>query len=76
MTTLKELQENFQRGILAGDDAILSAVKDSSKEDREVLFGVQVVVSGNHCSTIGFGAVGGAATGPEGARAWERVKSR
>ena len=40
MSTLKELQETFQRGILAGDDAILGEVKDSSKERREVLFGV------------------------------------
>ena len=40
MTTLKELQESFQRGILAGDDKILSEVKDSGKERREVLFDV------------------------------------
>ncbi|MET0842133.1 MAG: DNA-binding domain-containing protein, partial [Methyloceanibacter sp.] len=34
---LRELQDSFQRGILAGDDAILGEVKDSAKE---VLFGV------------------------------------
>ena len=31
MTTLKELQETFQRGILARDDKILSEVNDSGK---------------------------------------------
>jgi hypothetical protein len=40
MSSLKELQESFQRGILAGDDAILSEIKDSPKEKRKVLFGV------------------------------------
>jgi len=40
MTTLKELQESFQRGILAHDDKILSEVNDSGKERREVLFDV------------------------------------
>jgi hypothetical protein len=40
MKSLKELQETFQRGILAGDDAILAEVKDSDKESRNVLFGV------------------------------------
>ena len=40
MTSLKELQDSFQRGILAGDDAILDEVKDSAKEKRKVLFGV------------------------------------
>ncbi len=40
MTTLKELQETFQRGILARDDKILSEVNDSGKERREVLFDV------------------------------------
>jgi hypothetical protein len=40
MSTLKELQESFQRGILAGDDAILGDVNDSEKEQRTVLFGV------------------------------------
>ena len=40
MKSLKELQETFQRGILAGDDAILAEVNDSAKEQRQVLFGV------------------------------------
>jgi hypothetical protein len=40
MTSLKELQESFQRGILAGDDAILSEIEDGPKEKRKVLFGV------------------------------------
>jgi hypothetical protein len=40
MKSLKELQESFQQGILAGDDAILAEVKDSAKEQRKVLFGV------------------------------------
>jgi hypothetical protein len=40
MKSLKELQESFQRGILAGDDSILAEVRDSSKETRNVLFGV------------------------------------
>ncbi len=40
MKSLKELQDTFQRGILAGDDAILTEVNDSAKEQRKVLFGV------------------------------------
>ena len=40
MKSLKELQDSFQRGILAGDDAILGEVNDSDKEQRKVLFGV------------------------------------
>lgn len=40
MTGLKQLQEIFQRGILAGDDNILSEIRDSAKEERKVLFGV------------------------------------
>jgi Putative DNA-binding domain len=40
MKSLKELQDSFQRGILAGDDAILDDVNDSDKEQRKVLFGV------------------------------------
>jgi hypothetical protein len=40
MKTLRELQDSFQRGILAGDDAILAEVNDSAKEKRKVLFGV------------------------------------
>ncbi len=40
MKSLREIQDSFQRGILAGDDAILAEVNDSSKEQRKVLFGV------------------------------------
>ena len=40
MKSLKEIQDEFQRGILAGDDAILADVNDSGKEGRKVLFGV------------------------------------
>ena len=40
MKTLKELQDSFQRGILAGDDAILAAIDDGANEDRTVRFGV------------------------------------
>ena len=40
MSSLKELQDTFQRGILAGDDTILSEVVDSAREQRTVLFGV------------------------------------
>ena len=40
MSSLKELQEGFQRGILAGDDTILAEIKDSAKEGRRALFGV------------------------------------
>jgi hypothetical protein len=40
MKSLKELQDTFQRGILAGDDTILTEVNDSAKERRKVLFGV------------------------------------
>ena len=40
MKSLRDLQESFQRGILAGDDAILDEVNDSAKEKRKVLFGV------------------------------------
>ena len=40
MKTLRDIQDNFQRGILAGDDAILDEVNDSAKEQRKVLFGV------------------------------------
>ena len=40
MKTLREIQDSFQRGILAGDDSILGEVKDSDKEQRKVLFGV------------------------------------
>jgi Putative DNA-binding domain len=40
MKSLREIQDSFQRGILAGDDEILAEVKDSAKEKRKVLFGV------------------------------------
>lgn len=40
MTSLKQLQESFQHGILAGDDTILAEIKDSAKEGRRALFGV------------------------------------
>ena len=40
MSSLKDLQESFQRGILADDDTILGEIKDSAKEGRNVLFGV------------------------------------
>ncbi|WP_069623179.1 putative DNA-binding domain-containing protein [Methyloceanibacter marginalis] len=40
MTGLKQLQERFQAGILAGEDTILDDVKDSARERRSVLFGV------------------------------------
>ena len=40
MKSLKEIQDEFQRGILAGDDAILADVHDSFREQRKVLFGV------------------------------------
>ena len=40
MKSLKDIQDEFQRGILAGDDAILAEVNDSAKEERKVLFGV------------------------------------
>ena len=40
MKSLRDLQESFQRGILAGDDAIFDEVNDSAKEKRKVLFGV------------------------------------
>ena len=38
MKSLRELQETFQRGILAGDDAILAEVRDSAKEKRCLLY--------------------------------------
>ncbi|MGD9868698.1 MAG: putative DNA-binding domain-containing protein [Hyphomicrobiales bacterium] len=40
MTGLKELQERFQRGVVDGDDGILAEFTDSSKEKRDILFGV------------------------------------
>src|SRR4051812_23865491 len=40
MSTFARLQDEFQRGILSGDDAVLREFLDSPKEKREVLFGV------------------------------------
>ncbi len=40
MSGLKELQEKFQRGILAGDDTVLAEINDSATEERKALFGV------------------------------------
>ncbi|MEC9368201.1 MAG: DNA-binding domain-containing protein [Pseudomonadota bacterium] len=40
MITLKEIQDRFQRGVIDGDDAVLTEFTDSSKEKRGVLFGV------------------------------------
>jgi Putative DNA-binding domain len=37
---LKDLQDRFQRAVLAGDDAVLAEIKDNDREDRAVLFGV------------------------------------
>ena len=40
MITLKELQDQFQAGILTGDDTVLDEVNDSAREPRRTLFGV------------------------------------
>jgi hypothetical protein len=40
MSSFKDFQDSFQRGILERDDTILSDVKDSTTESRSVLFGV------------------------------------
>jgi hypothetical protein len=40
MSEFARLQEDFQRGILTGDDKVLAQILDSPKEKREVLFGV------------------------------------
>lgn len=40
MPTLRDIQDAFQAAILAGDDAILAHVTDSSRTSRTVLFGV------------------------------------
>jgi len=40
MSDLARQQADFQRGILAGDDAVLAEIPDSPKEKRETLFGV------------------------------------
>lgn len=40
MSDFARQQADFQRGILAGDDAVLAEILDSDKEKRETLFGV------------------------------------
>lgn len=40
MITLRDLQDRFQRAILDRDDAILEDIRDTSKENRNVLLGV------------------------------------
>lgn len=40
MSSFKDFQDSFQRGILERDDTILSDVLDSATESRAVLFGV------------------------------------
>ena len=40
MSSFKDFQDSFQRGILERDDTILSDIKDSATESRSVLFGV------------------------------------
>src|SRR5262249_57429314 len=40
MSDFARQQADFQRGILAGDDAVLAEILDSPREKRETLFGV------------------------------------
>jgi Putative DNA-binding domain len=40
MSEFARLQDDFQRGILSGDDTVLGEILDSPKETRQVLFGV------------------------------------
>jgi hypothetical protein len=40
MSSFARQQSAFKRGILAGDEIVLSEILDSPKEKREVLFGV------------------------------------
>lgn len=40
MTSLKALQDRFQRAVVEGDDAILAELLDTSKEKRDILLGV------------------------------------
>ncbi len=40
MNDLARLQDEFQRGMLSGDDSVLAAILDSPREKRDVLFGV------------------------------------
>ena len=40
MSDFARQQDDFQRGILAGDDTVLAEILDSPKEKRDVLYGV------------------------------------
>ena len=40
MSDFARQQDDFQRGILSGDDSILAEILDSPKEKREILYGV------------------------------------
>lgn len=40
MSDFARQQSDFQRGIMSGDDAVLTEIPDSPKEKREILFGV------------------------------------
>src|SRR5271163_35523 len=40
MSEFARLQDDFQRGILTGDEKVLAEILDSPREKREVLFGV------------------------------------
>ena len=40
MNEFERLQDEFQRGIMSGDDKVLGEILDSPKEKREILFGV------------------------------------
>lgn len=40
MTSLKALQDRFQRAVVDGDDTILAELLDTSKEKRDILLGV------------------------------------
>lgn len=40
MNEFERLQDEFQRGIMSGDDKVLGDILDSPKEKRDILFGV------------------------------------
>ncbi|GAC1644042.1 MAG: DNA-binding domain-containing protein [Bradyrhizobium sp.] len=40
MSAFARQQDDFQRGILTGDESVLTEILDGSKEKREILFGV------------------------------------
>lgn len=40
MNEFERLQDEFQRGIMSGDDKVLDEILDSPKEKRDILFGV------------------------------------